>query len=211
MTKRVLVVQSSPRRDGNSALLAAAAAEGARGGGHDVTVAHLDDHVREPLRDCRRCRDADGRCAIGDGYADLLLDGYLPADGIVFATPLYWYGVSGQLKIFLDRMFCYIARSYPDADRVVDGISAKTLGLLVASEETYPGGSLAVVAEMQEFARYTRSTLVGSVRGIGNRRGDVRRDPADPLGGARRLGRELFEVPYTDYRIDTDRPASTWP
>jgi multimeric flavodoxin WrbA len=206
----VLVVNASPRRDGNSARLAASSAAGAREAGHSVDVVHLDDHVRHFLRDCRRCRGADGRCTIDDGYERLLRDRVLPADAIVLATPLYWYGVSGQLKTFFDRMFCFIAASQPDAERFVAGLAEKRLAVLIASEETYPGAVLGLVHQIQEYARYTHSALVGVVRGVGNRRGDVELDPSDPLAAARELGRTLADRRGTDYRIDTDRPGSTW-
>ncbi len=207
----VLVVTASPRRDGNAALLAAASAEGAREAGHDVAVVHLDDHLQHFLRDCRRCRGADGQCTIDDGYERLLRDQVVPADALVLATPLYWYGVSGQLKVFFDRMFCFISASQPDADHFVSGLSGKRLGLLISSEETYPGAVLALVHQVQEYARYTHSSFVGVVRGIGNTRGEVARDPANPLEAARELGRTLALRHSTDYRIDTDRAASTWP
>ena len=206
----VLVVNASPRRDGNSARLAAASAEGAREAGHTVAVVHLDDHLEHFLRDCRRCRDEHGRCTIDDGYERLLRDQVLPAEAIVLATPLYWYGVSGQLKTFFDRMFCFIAASQPDSERFVTGLSGKRLAVLISSEETYPGAALALVHQIQEYARYTHSAFVGVMRGIGNRRGDVELDPADPLGAARELGRTLAARHSTDYRIDTERPASTW-
>jgi multimeric flavodoxin WrbA len=206
----VLVVSSSPRRDGNSWRLADAALEGAREAGHAAQLVHLDDHVRHFLRDCRRCRDAAGRCTIEDGFEELLRERVVPADGIVFATPLYWYGISGQLKTFFDRLFCFIAASEPEADRFVAGLIGKRLGLVISSEETYPGASLGVVHQIQEYARYMRSDFAGLVRGIGNKRGDVLRDPAGPIAAARELGRTLFERPSTDYRLDTERPGSTW-
>ncbi|MEY2535355.1 MAG: hypothetical protein QOF29_3265 [bacterium] len=206
----VLVISASPRRDGNSFLLADATADGAREAGHDVHLVHLDDHMTAFLRDCRRCRDADGRCTIDDGYERLLRERVLSADGIVFATPVYWYGVSGQLKTFFDRMFCFIAASEPDSEQFVAGVVRKRLGLVMSSEETYPGAGMALVHEIQEYARYTHSDLVGVVRGIGNKRGDVLRDPSDPIAAARDLGRRLFALQATDYRIDTERPGSTW-
>jgi multimeric flavodoxin WrbA len=206
----VLVVSSSPRRDGNSWRLAEAVAGGAREAGHEGDLVHLDDHVRHFLRDCRRCRDADGRCTIDDGYETLLRERVVTADGIVFATPVYWYGVSGQLKTFFDRMFCFIAASEPDSDRFVEGLIRKRLGLVLASEETYPGAALGVIHQIQEYARYMHSDFVGVVRGIGNKRGDVLRDPSDPLSAARDLGRTLFDRPSTDYHLDTVRPGSTW-
>jgi multimeric flavodoxin WrbA len=184
--------------------------EGAREAGHQTELVHLDDHVRHFLRDCRRCRDADGRCTIDDGFEALLRERVLPAEALIIGTPLYWYGISGQLKTFFDRLFCYIAASEPQADRFIEGLIGKRIALTVASEESYPGAPLAVIHELQEYARYTHSQFVGVVQGIGNRRHDVLRDPSDPLGRAREMGRRLAELRSTDYRLDTDRPASTW-
>jgi multimeric flavodoxin WrbA len=206
----VLIISSSPRRNGNSRLLAEAALEGAREAGHAADLVHLDDHLRHFLRDCRECRDGDGRCTIDDGYERLLREHVVPADAIVFATPIYWYGVSGQLKSYFDRMFCFIAASEPESEMFVNGVIGKRLGLLISGEETYPGAMLALVHQIQEFARYTHSDFVGYVCGVGNKRGDVLNDPQEPIGAARDLGRTLFDRLATDYRIDTERPGSTW-
>jgi multimeric flavodoxin WrbA len=170
----------------------------------------VDDHVRHFLRDCRRCRDENGRCTIDDGFEPLLRDRVLPADALILGTPLYWYGISGQLKTFLDRLFCFIALSEPEADLFVEGLTGKRIALVIASEESYPGAPLGVVHEIQEYARYTHSDFVGYVCGVGNKRGDVLQDPQDPIAAARDLGRTLFERVATDYRIDTERPGSTW-
>ena len=143
----VLALSASPRRDGNSFRLAEAMVEGAREAGHQTELVHLDDHVRHHLRDCRRCRDDAGRCTIDDGFEALLRDRVLPADAIIFATPLYWYGVSGQLKTFLDRLFCFIAASEPEADMFVRRLTGKRLALVISSEETYPGAPLGVIHE----------------------------------------------------------------
>lgn len=207
----VLGLSASPRRDGNSFLLTEAAIEGAREAGHDAELAHVDDHVRHLLRDCRRCRDEAGRCTIDDGFESLLREKVLPAEAIILGTPLYWYGVSGQLKTFLDRIFCYIAASEPEADMFVEGLMRKRLALMLASEENYPGAPLGVIHEIQEYARYTHSEFVGVVQGIGNKRRDVARDPSDPLGRARDLGRRLADLRSTDYRLDTERANTTWP
>ncbi len=206
----VLVVSSSPRRNGNSRLLAEAALEGAREAGHEVELVHLDDHMRHFLRDCRECRDANGRCTIDDGYEKLLRERVLPAEGIVFASPIYWYGVSGQLKTYFDRIFCFIAASYPRADDVVAELMGKRIALVLSAEESYHGAAAGILHQLQEYARYTHSEFVGTVAGYGNRRGDVRDDPSDPVRRARELGRRIGDLYYTDYRIDTPRNASVW-
>lgn len=89
---KTLVLGCSPRRDGNSNALAEAALEGGRDVGQDVEYLHLADLVTGMLDDGRVCLREDGTCSIVDGYERLLLEKVLPADGLVFATPLYWYG-----------------------------------------------------------------------------------------------------------------------
>ena len=183
---------------------------GAAGAGHDTELLQLDEHVTAFVRDCRRCRGSTGNCTIADGYERLLHDAVLPAEALVLGTPIYWYGMSGQLKTFFDRLFCYIAASHPAADEVIEALMGKRIVLVLSSEETYAGAELGIVHQVQEYARYTHSALVGVVRGFGNRRGDVHLDPAGPMAEARRVGATLADARYTDYRIDTPRSGSVW-
>jgi len=208
---KVLAVSSSPRSNSNSRLLAQAVLDGAAARGHDTELVDLTGTVTAPLRDCRICRRENGACSIDDDYEHLILKKVLPADAIVYATPLYWYGISGQLKIFIDRLFCYIGSGYPDMRSVRDQLTGKRMVIAVSSEESYPGAVSGVTAQMQEFARYLHNDLVGIVRGIGNTRGEVERDPTRPLDQARDLGLRLFEERFTDYRIDTPRSGIVWP
>ncbi|MEM6624750.1 MAG: flavodoxin family protein [Pseudomonadota bacterium] len=207
---KALVLTSSPRPDVNSATLAAATANGLRDAGHDVTVRDLNGTISGFLNDCRRCRQADGSCGIGDGYQDLFLQDFLPADGLIVATPIYWYGMSAQLKAFFDRMFCFVAESHPQSARALAEIQGKRIGLLLSSEETFPTVSSGIVHQIQEFSRYTQSTFVGVVHGHGNARGDIRRDPGDPVDAAYRLGHAFFDAHATDFKIDTPRPGRMW-
>lgn len=206
----VLILAGSPRRAGNSASLAQAVQRGAEATGHAVKLRHLDDSISHFLRDCRSCRKPDGSCSIEDGYRQLFFDDYLPAEAVVFCTPIYWYGMSAQTKAFFDRSFCYYAASFPGSADVVQRMQGKRLGLVLSSEETYPGAELGIVHQIQEFSRYTHSQLVGIVRGVGNSRAEVAKDPADPLAAAHRLGGELFTRPYTDYHLDTPRSPRVW-
>ena len=102
-----VVLCASPRRDGNSRMLAEAFAEGARAAGDTVDLVDLNEVVSGLLRDCRTCRGSDGLCSIGDGYAELMHERLLPADAWVYATPLYYYGMAASLKNFFDRLVCY--------------------------------------------------------------------------------------------------------
>jgi len=207
---KALVLSSSPRRNGNSALLAEAVRDGLLEAGHDAHLVFAEDFLHGFLRDCRKCRKPDGECSIEDGFRSVFLDQYLPADGFIAATPIYWYGTSAQLKAFFDRTFCYYAASYPRSDEVIEGMKGKRIGLVLSSEETFPMVSGGVISQIQEFSRYTRSTFVGVVHGYGNARGDVARDPNQPLAVARRFGQEFFTRHTSDYQIDTPRSGRVW-
>jgi multimeric flavodoxin WrbA len=82
---KVVALAGSPRRDGNSRLLAESVLAGARAAGHETELLHLPDHIGGLLRDCKECRRPDGACAIDDGYRALLLERVLPADALVYA------------------------------------------------------------------------------------------------------------------------------
>lgn len=135
---KALVLSSSPRRDGNSALLAEAVSQGLKEAGHEIQFVFADDFLIGFLRDCRKCRMPNGECSIEDGFRSVFLDHYLSADGFIAASPIYWYGISAQLKAFFDRTFCYYAASYPQSDKVIEGMKGKRIGLVLSSEETFP-------------------------------------------------------------------------
>jgi multimeric flavodoxin WrbA len=211
MPMKTLVVSASPRGDGNSHLLASAALDGARSAGHDVTHVFLDEYVDRMLGNCRQCRRIeDGRCSLDDRYEELLLDHLLPADGIAFATPLYFYGMPGRLKTVFDRLFCYTANSAPQQDQVVDGIVGKRVGVLISCEESYVGATQGVIAQFQELTRYLLQDLVGVVVGNANSRGEIACDPTNPIQRAHDLAARLYESRVTDYRLDTVRSNKVW-
>ncbi len=208
---KILILSSSPRPDGNSTRLAKQVVSGVNNAGHHAMFRDLNTSVGGFLRDCRTCRRDDGSCGIQDRYRDLFLDEFLPADGVIFATPIYWYGMSAVLKAFFDRMFCYVAKSHPASSNNTHRIQNKRIGLVLSSEETFPTVSHGIVQQIQEYSRYTNSTFVGSVHGYGNARGDVERDPNNPMHAAYRFGQTFPTAHATDFKIDTHRSGVVWP
>ena len=178
--------------------------------GHETRLVDLSAHMRGFLRDCRQCRGADGLCTIDDGHARIFLDLFVPAHAVVYASPIWWYGMSAQLKAFLDRMFCFASDSYPDVARVLDGMPGKRVAAVLSAEESNFSARLGITTQLSELCRYLHHELVGIVVGIGNSRSEVRDDPSEPLESARTLGQRLFDIRPTDYQIDTDRPKRVW-
>ena len=101
MSKKVLIISTSPRKGGNSDTLAEEFAKGAQEVGHEVEKINLRDKAIGFCRGCLACQKT-GRCVIHDD-ADTIAQKMLTADVIVFATPIYYYEMSGQMKTMLDR------------------------------------------------------------------------------------------------------------
>ena len=100
--KKVIVVTSSPRKNGNSETLANSFAEGAKAAGNEVLQVAVRDLGLQFCTGCMFCQSHD-RCVLGDGM-NALYSKFENADVLVFATPVYYYAASGQLKTFLDRL-----------------------------------------------------------------------------------------------------------
>lgn len=102
MSRTVLIVSSSPRRDGNSDLLCRRVADGARDAGHTVLFRRLADTPVAPCTGCQACAGGTGRCPIRDGAPEILRE-MLSADTVILGTPVYFYSVCAQLKALIDR------------------------------------------------------------------------------------------------------------
>src|SRR5262245_59402242 len=209
--QNLLILVGSPRRTGNSAMLANAVRHGAESTGARVSLRFIDEFISSFLRDCRLCRLPDGECSIADRFRELFFEDFIPAHGVVFCSPVYWCGLSAQMKAFFDRTCCYYSASYRYSIRIIEGMSRKRIGLVLTSEETYSGATLGIVHQIQEYSCFTHSEFVGVVRGMGNSRGDLACDPSEPTLAAERLGREIFERKYSDFQIDPARSGRVWP
>lgn len=102
MNKRVLILSTSPRRNSNSDALAEAFAAGAREAGHTVEKISLIGKQIGFCQGCLACQTT-GRCVIHDDADRIVQQQMLHAEVLVFATPIYYYEMSGQMKTLLDR------------------------------------------------------------------------------------------------------------
>ena len=98
---RILMIESSPHKHGSSNLLAERFIEGAKEAGHQVETFDAARANLHPCLGCDACGMA-GPCVQKDDMA-ALLEKMLAADVIVLATPVYFYSMSAQLKVFIDR------------------------------------------------------------------------------------------------------------
>jgi len=105
--KNILVLTGSPRKNGNSEMMADAFIKGAQSVGHDVTKFEAGKKIINGCKACKACWRKGKPCVYQDDFAELapLLE---VADVIVFSTPLYWFGFSSQIKAAIDKMNAYL-------------------------------------------------------------------------------------------------------
>lgn len=101
MSKKVLVLSGSPRKNGNSDLLCNEFLKGAAESGHEVEKTRVAEKKIGYCRGCYACKDT-GICAIRDDMAEVLQK-MIDADVLVLASPVYFYSIDAQLKAVIDR------------------------------------------------------------------------------------------------------------
>lgn len=105
MGKKIIILNGSPRPKGNTAALIAAFTQGAEQAGHTVATFLLD---RMDIKGCKGCfgggKNPDSPCVQKDDM-EKLYPAFREADVVVMASPLYYWNMSGQLRIAFDRLF----------------------------------------------------------------------------------------------------------
>lgn len=145
---------------------------GLRAAGTPTDEIFLPDQHIEPIANCGTCVAA-GCCRIEDDFAALMDRLYL-ADLIVVGTPLYWYGPSGQLKLFVDRWSCLL-----DLGEAAfrDRMRGKRAVIVIAQGERgfYEAGPC---LQMLDWTfRYLDMAVVGRIVVVGHASADYAADP----------------------------------
>ena len=104
MSKKVLILSASPRKNGNSQLLCDQFAKGAAEAGHEVESIRLSEKKLNFCMACDACMRNGGTCIQKDDMGEILKS-YQEADVLVLATPVYFYGITAQMKTFIDRTY----------------------------------------------------------------------------------------------------------
>ena len=125
---KVLAFNGSPRRGGNTELLLAEAIRGVKEEGGDAKVYTLQTLNLKACMNCGHC-DSAGRCIIQDDM-QAIHDEIRSADRIIVASPIFFFSVSAQTKIMIDRCQAFWAEKYVHKNPVKPGAYGRK-GLLL--------------------------------------------------------------------------------
>lgn len=183
--KKILVLLGSPRRKGNSAILAEKIAAGAKAAGAAVETLYLHGLSIAPCKACMACQKPGSKgCSIDDDMQPIYRK-MLEADAWVLASPVYWFTMSAQLKLWMDR--CFALPAYAK-----DPFAGKRIALALAygGEDPFDSGCVNALRTFQDAYRYAGAEIAGMVYGSAMGAGDIKADRA-LMKEARELGRTL--------------------
>jgi len=135
---KILGISGSPRKNGVTVAMLDEVLKAAKGDGAEVELYSVSGKNIQPCDGCWGCRGT-GKCHIKDDMQELY-DKMVGADGIIFGTPVYFWGMTAQAKAVMDRT---IALNQPD--RTLDN---KVCGVVVCA------GSLGMADVLKDYSYY---------------------------------------------------------
>lgn len=156
MSKKVVVISTSPRKNSNSDILADEFIKGAIAGGNTAEKVVLRDKQIDFCRGCLACWELK-KCVHNDDASDIAAQ-VVDADVVVFATPIYFYEMSGQMKTILDRVGSLYMADYKFRD----------VYLLATSANPDPLSMDTAIDGLNGWIKcFEKTKLCGVVKGVG--------------------------------------------
>lgn len=169
--KRLLILLGSPRKRGNSTLLAAEAAKGAKAAGAAVETVYLQGLDIKACTACDACQRKPGSgCVLRDDMQPLYPK-LKAADALLLASPVYWANMSAQMKTFFDR--CY-ALATPTGH----AFKGKKAGIILTygAPDVFSAGGVNALRCFQDAFNFIDVKIAGTVYGTAWKAGEVRKN-----------------------------------
>ena len=177
---KVLGINCSPRKGGNTEILVREALAGAKESGSEVELLRISDMNIAACDGCENCHQT-GECRIKDDMHKVYKK-ILAADGIILGSPVYFWSVSGQAKTLMDRTY---ALRYPHHK-----LKNKVGGAIATAGRR---GSINAISTINNFFLGQDMIVTGlGISGYGTNKGEVKQDKR-AMQGARSLGKQIVQ------------------
>lgn len=175
---KILVLSGSPRKNGNTDLLVEAFKNGVKKN-NEIDIISVRDYNINPCIGCNRCFENDGNICIQRDDMPLIYDRMKEADIVVIASPVYFYGISAQLKALVDRFHTPMRNSF----------NTKKLGLILVGAATIPELFDSILIQYKLIIKFFGLEDIGTVLVSGSKdKGDI---TENDLKKAYKLGESL--------------------
>ena len=152
MSKNIVILTGSPRKNSSSARMAAAFVDGAKAAGHDVTVFRVAGMKIGGCLGCDHCFDEQGVCVQKDDMLQIF-NALRRADTLVLASPVYFWGITSQLKQAIDRMYALLK----------EGTKIKRAVLLMTCGDDTDKAAQPSIAMFREICSYLKWQIAGII------------------------------------------------
>ena len=176
---KILILTGSMRKGGNTDLLAQAFAKGASEK-NDVEIVSVADYKVNPCIGCNSCFKREGNSCFQEDDMSIIYNKLLDADVLVMASPVYFYGISAQLKAIVDRLHTPMREQF----------KIKKLALLLVGAATLPELFDSIIMQYRLVLQFFKLEDAGKVlvRGV-KEKGDIENTAA--LEEAYELGKSI--------------------
>jgi len=187
---KILGVLGSPRKKGNCEILLTEAFKGAQDAGAETELLRVSDYDIKPCDGCRTCTEK-LKCHQDDDMQPLY-DKLKAADGIIFATPVYFWSLPGHFKTFIDRTFSLV---YPNAQ-----LANKVGGIIVVAGRT---GETTTSSLFYLFFQVHHMFSADYVHGFAMGKGEIKKD-VHAMKSSWELGREVSLMVQQGYKFPAE-------
>ena len=184
---KILALFGSPRKKGNTTVLANQIILGAESKGAKVETVYLNDLSIKPCQGCYACQvEGSKGCAVEDDMQDIYSK-VAEADALIIASPVYWFTMSAQTKIFMDRCFALYSENNEESRLYGKNIA---IAMTYGDKDAFSSGCVNALRTFQDSYNFVGSDITGIVHGSAEEPGDIV-DNKELMQDAQTLGKEL--------------------
>lgn len=185
--KSVLVLLGSPRKKGNSTTMARQITKGAESMGAQVETLYLNGMHISPCQGCYYCQQEERPgCAVNDDM-QTVYPKLLESDAWVIASPVYWFSMTAQTKIFMDRCFAMFRDTAEQSPFFNKRIA---IAMSYGDSDAFNSGCVNALRSFQDAYNYVGARIVGMVYGSAEKPGEIMSNQG-LMQQAEELGRKL--------------------
>ena len=187
--KKVVVLLGSPRKKGNSTALAKQIIHGAESSGAMVEMVYLNGLNIKPCQGCYSCRKPNSRGCVVDDDMQTVYPKVQTADRWVIASPVYWFSMSAQTKLFMDRCFAMFKETAQE-----NYLFNKRIAIAMSYGDTdaFNSGCVNALRSFQDAYRYAGANIIGMVYGSAEEPGEITSNTF-LMKQAEELGKKLMQ------------------
>ena len=185
--KNVVVILGSPRKNGNSTTLATEIIKGAESNGANVETFYINGLKITPCQGCYYCQEEGNETCRIDDDMQRVYPRLIDAEAWVIASPVYWFTMSAQTKLFMDRCLA-IWGGTPDKNHIRDKKIAVAMSF--GDSDPFNSGCVNALRAFQDTYAFAGAKIVGTVYGSAGEPGEIEENN-QVMEQALKLGKKL--------------------